>query len=83
MGEPLVTPAAMAEHLGVRRERLIAWAREGRVPHYRAGRSYRFRVSEVEGAMAQAATPSRAPKLAEVVPFHTSPHPKNIGPIDW
>ena len=41
----------MAEHLGVTRETLINWTKDGVVPGYKVGRVWRFKLDEVENRM--------------------------------
>lgn len=41
----------VAEHFGVSAMTIYRLANDGRLPHIRVGRSFRFRLSEVEAAL--------------------------------
>lgn len=51
--EPLVAVEAVAAHLGVRRSWVYAATAAGLLPHFRAGRYLRYRLSEVEDALVE------------------------------
>ena len=38
----------IAEHLSVSKDTIRAWIRKGTIPYARAGKQYKFRVSEVD-----------------------------------
>ncbi len=46
--EPTVSVKAAAAFLGVSRSLVYAWVERKQVPHYRLGRSIRFRLSELD-----------------------------------
>lgn len=51
MMEAYISAKDMAEHLGVTRETLINWTKDGVVPGYKVGRVWRFKLDEVENRM--------------------------------
>lgn len=55
--DPYIDAATLAGHLSVTRETVLRWARTGDIPHLRAGRTYRFRESEVIAALYNPARP--------------------------
>ncbi|GFI08442.1 hypothetical protein IMSAGC007_00890 [Lachnospiraceae bacterium] len=38
----------ISKHLGVSKDTIRAWIRKDTIPHYKVGRQYKFRVSEVD-----------------------------------
>jgi len=38
----------IAEHLSVSKDTIRAWMKEGKLPAYRAGKRYKFKISEVD-----------------------------------
>lgn len=38
----------VAEHLSVSKDTVRAWMKEGKLPVYRAGKRYKFKISEVD-----------------------------------
>ena len=38
----------IAEHLSVSKDTIRAWMKEGKLPVYRAGKRYKFKISEVD-----------------------------------
>lgn len=38
----------IAEHLSVSKDTIRTWMKEGKLPVYRAGKRYKFKVSEVD-----------------------------------
>lgn len=53
MAEPLLTSEELARHLGVDENTVYRWSRAGRVPALKVGRWWRFRLGEVEAALAR------------------------------
>ncbi len=53
MTDPLLTAKDLARHLGVDENTVYRWSRVGRIPALKVGRWWRFRVEEVEGALAR------------------------------
>ncbi len=53
MAEPLLTSEELARHLGVDENTVYRWSRAGRIPALKVGRWWRFRVGEVEAALAR------------------------------
>jgi len=47
-GEQLLKPEQVATLLNVARKTVVNMAREGRLPHVRVGRYYRFDVAEID-----------------------------------
>ncbi len=47
MAQALITAAAAAALLGVRKQTVYLWARQGRVPYYRVGRLLKFDGEEL------------------------------------
>ena len=48
MPEKWVNLEDIAEHLSLSQDTVRAWVREGKLPVYRAGKRYKFKISEVE-----------------------------------
>ncbi len=48
LSEPLLTPAAVAELLGIPRSSVYEYARNGAIPHLKIGRHVRFLRSDLE-----------------------------------
>ena len=46
--EKWVSLEEVAEHLGVSQDAIREWIKKGKLPFYKAGRLYRFRLSEVD-----------------------------------
>ncbi len=38
----------VAEHLSISRDTVRTWIKEGKLPFYRAGKRYKFKISEVD-----------------------------------
>ena len=38
----------VAEHLSISRDTVRTWIKEGKLPVYRAGKMYKFKISEVD-----------------------------------
>jgi excisionase family DNA binding protein len=38
----------VAEHLKVTKETIRAWIRENKIPNYKVGKQYRFKLSEID-----------------------------------
>lgn len=38
----------IAEHLSVSKDTIRIWVREGKLPFYKAGKMYKFKISEVD-----------------------------------
>jgi putative transcriptional regulator len=38
----------IAEHLSVSQDTVRTWIKEGKLPFYKAGKSYKFKISEVD-----------------------------------
>lgn len=38
----------VAKHLSISHDTVRAWIREGKLPVYRAGRRYKFKISEID-----------------------------------
>ena len=43
----------IAEHLSVSKDTIRAWMKEGKLPVYRAGKRYKFKISEVDAWVRQ------------------------------
>lgn len=43
----------IAEHLSVSKDTIRAWLKEGKLPVYRAGKRYKFKISEVDAWVRQ------------------------------
>lgn len=48
MLEKWVNLEDIAEHLSLSQDTVRAWVREGKLPVYRAGKRYKFKISEVD-----------------------------------
>ncbi|HOD02659.1 MAG TPA: helix-turn-helix domain-containing protein [Clostridiales bacterium] len=48
MPEKWVNLEDIAEHLSLSQDTVRAWVREGKLPVYRAGKRYKFKISEVD-----------------------------------
>ena len=48
MPEKWVNLEDIAEHLSLSQYTVRAWVREGKLPVYRAGKRYKFKISEVD-----------------------------------
>ena len=48
MTEKWVNLEDIAEHLSLSQDTVRAWVREGKLPVYRAGKRYKFKISEVD-----------------------------------
>jgi len=46
--EPLLNPATAADLLGIHEKSLTRMAREGKIPGFRVGKHWRFRVSTID-----------------------------------
>ena len=46
--EKWVSLEEVAEHLSVSQDSIREWIKKGKLPFYKAGRLYRFRLSEVD-----------------------------------
>jgi excisionase family DNA binding protein len=46
--EPWVNLEDIAKHLRVSHDTIRAWIRKGTIPYYRAGKQYKFKISEVD-----------------------------------
>ena len=46
--EPWVNLEDIAKHLSVSKDAIRAWIKKGTIPYTRAGRLYKFRISEVD-----------------------------------
>lgn len=58
LSEPLVSTKTIANRFGVTVQAVRRWVRDGRVPCYRVSRrTVRFKVSEVERAIAHEGVP--------------------------
>ena len=38
----------IAEHLSISQDTVRTWIKEGKLPYYKAGRNYKFKISEVD-----------------------------------
>ncbi len=38
----------IAEHLSISQDTVRTWIKEGKLPFYKAGKSYKFKISEVD-----------------------------------
>ncbi len=38
----------IANHLGVHKDTIRAWIKKGTIPHYKVGRQYKFKLTEVD-----------------------------------
>lgn len=38
----------IAEHLSISQDTVRTWIKEGKLPYYKAGKSYKFKISEVD-----------------------------------
>ena len=56
--EKWVNLADVAEHLSVSQDTIRNWLKTGKIPTYKAGKQYKFRISEVDELL-------KAGKLAE------------------
>ena len=43
----------IAEHLSVSKDTIRVWMKEGKLPVYRAGKRYKFKISEVDAWVRQ------------------------------
>ena len=48
MPEKWVNLEDIAEHLSVSKDTIRTWVKEGKLPVYRAGKQYKFKISEVD-----------------------------------
>ncbi|MEG0963697.1 MAG: helix-turn-helix domain-containing protein [Oscillospiraceae bacterium] len=48
MTEKWVNLEDIAEHLSLSQDTVRTWVREGKLPVYRAGKRYKFKISEVD-----------------------------------
>ncbi len=48
LSEKWVAIVDVAEHLSVSEDSIREWIKKGKLPYYKAGRLYRFRLSEVD-----------------------------------
>ena len=48
MPEKWVNLEDIAEHLSVSTDTVRAWIKNGKLPYYRAGKRYKFKISEVD-----------------------------------
>jgi excisionase family DNA binding protein len=48
MPEKWVNLEDIAEHLSLSQDTVRAWVRDGKLPVYRAGKRYKFKISEVD-----------------------------------
>ena len=48
LSEKWVGIVDVAEHLSVSEDSIREWIKKGKLPYYKAGRLYRFRLSEVD-----------------------------------
>ena len=48
MSEKWVNLEDIAEHLSVSKDTIRTWVKEGKLPVYRAGKQYKFKISEVD-----------------------------------
>ena len=48
MTEKWVNLVDIAEHLSVSKDTIRTWVKEGKLPVYRAGKQYKFKISEVD-----------------------------------
>ena len=46
--EPWVNLEDIAKHLSVSHDTIRAWIKKGTIPHSRAGKQYKFKISEVD-----------------------------------
>jgi len=51
--EKFINVKALAEHLSVAKSFIYKLVSEGRIPHYKVGSRYLFKLSEVENLMAK------------------------------
>jgi excisionase family DNA binding protein len=61
---PALTARQLAEVLQVTPRTVYSLARQGRIPHLRVGRSLRFRLEQVEEALAAGPSTSQAERCA-------------------
>lgn len=38
----------ISKHLGVSKDTIRGWIKKGTIPHYKVGRQYKFKISEVD-----------------------------------
>lgn len=38
----------ISKHLGMSKDTVRAWIKKGAIPHYKVGRQYKFKISEVD-----------------------------------
>lgn len=62
-----ITASQAAELVGVHTDTIRDWAAQGLLPSYRAGRSLRFRTSEVHQALRSGVTKEKTPTTEEAV----------------
>lgn len=48
MPEKWVNLIDIAEHLSISEDTVRTWVKEGKLPFYRAGKRYKFKISEVD-----------------------------------
>lgn len=58
--EPWVSVEDTAKHLGVAADSIYRWAAEGRIPAHKAGRLWKFKLSEVDAWMMAGGTKTKA-----------------------
>lgn len=46
--EKWVNLEAIADHLSVSKDTIRLWIKSGKIPYYKAGRMYKFKISEVD-----------------------------------
>lgn len=49
--EKWVNLADVAEHLSVSQDTIRAWLKSGKIPTYKAGKQYKFRLSEIDALL--------------------------------
>lgn len=48
INEKWVDVEDVAEHLGIKEETVRTWARQGKLPRYKVGKRYKFKLSEID-----------------------------------
>ena len=62
----LLTPAEMAEYLGVKESTIYQWTHQGYIPHVKLGRLVRFRLDKVVKWVEKKETNGRVKRKVEV-----------------
>ena len=46
--EKCVNLEDVAKHLSISQDKVRTWIKEGKLPYYRAGKRYKFKISEID-----------------------------------